>query len=42
MQSAEISALKTLRSGFFYLFVTTIMLVAVAEFGPTTITYLTG
>jgi len=40
MQSAEMSALKTLRSGFFYLFVAMIMLIAVPEFGPAIVSYI--
>jgi hypothetical protein len=39
MQSTEMSALKTLRSGFFYLFVAMIMLIAFAEFAPAMIIY---
>jgi hypothetical protein len=40
MQSVEMSALKTLRSGFFYLFVAMIMQIAFAEFGPAMVSYI--
>jgi hypothetical protein len=42
MQNVKTSALKTLRSGFFYLFVATIILIVVAEFGPTIIIYVSN
>jgi hypothetical protein len=42
MQSAEMSALKMLRSGFFYLFVAMIMLIAFVEFAPTMFIYISS
>jgi len=42
MQSSEMSALKMLRSGFFYLFVAMIMLIAFVEFAPTMFIYISS
>jgi hypothetical protein len=42
MKSVETLALKTLRSGFFYLFVAMIMLIAVGEFMPALIIYVSS
>ncbi|MFZ8810820.1 MAG: DUF973 family protein [Pyrobaculum sp.] len=42
MQDAEMSALKTLRSGFFYLSAAMAMLIAVVEFTPAVYTYVSS